>query len=49
MFRICSLFASLASALVVTGQAWASDEIPSQAYMDNPRADSSMSGDREPT
>jgi hypothetical protein len=49
MFRICSLFASLASVLVVTGQAWASDEIPSQAYMDNPRADSSMTGDREPT
>jgi len=38
------LFASLGIALVLPGQALALDQSPSQEYMDNPPADSSMTG-----
>jgi hypothetical protein len=38
------LFASLAIALVLPGRALALDQAPSQEFMDNPPADSSMSG-----
>jgi hypothetical protein len=38
------LCASLGLALVVPGQAWALDQAPSQDFMDNPPADSSMTG-----